>query len=199
MPKRMSKLIVAVALIALGWVLGQYIENIAFFTYSHEISLIDVISLIVTVFMAWYVSRILEKSIQDKRTEKDLILSKIDEVDQAINSLILLNSSESTVSYVKVVHILTKSRKWSVRFWNIIDQKYKGLSNKEKDNYTSMLNKMREANILCTYTPPTSVDENILIVDGEITYSNARKYEIDIKLESIRDDLIDFKMKVNIQ
>ena len=138
MPKRMSKLIVAVALIALGWVLGQYIENIAFFTYSHEISLIDVISLIVTVFMAWYVSRILEKSIQDKRTEKDLILSKIDEVDQAINSLILLNSSESTVSYVKVVHILTKSRKWSVRFWNIIDQKYKGLSNKEKDNYTSI-------------------------------------------------------------
>ena len=199
MPKRMSKLIVAVALIALGWVLGQSIENIAFFTYSHEISLIDVISLIVTVFMAWYVSRILEKSIQDKRTEKDLILSKIDEVDQAINSLILLNSSESTVSYVKVVHILTKSRKWSVRFWNIIDQKYKGLSNKEKDNYTSMLNKMREANILCTYTPPTGVDENILIVDGEITYSNARKYEIDIKLESIRDDLIDFKMKVNIQ
>ncbi|MFT0329582.1 hypothetical protein ACMSEL_14165 [Bacteroides thetaiotaomicron] len=126
-------------------------------------------------------------------------MSKIDEVDQAINSLILLNSSESTVSYVKVVHILTKSRKWSVRFWNIIDQKYKGLSNKEKDNYTSMLNKMREANILCTYTPPTGVDENILIVDGEITYSNARKYEIDIKLESIRDDLIDFKMKVNIQ
>ena len=62
-----------------------------------------------------------------------------------------------------------------------------------------MLNKMREANILCTYTPPTGVDENILIVDGEITYSNARKYEIDIKLESIRDDLIDFKMKVNIQ
>lgn len=199
MPKRMSKLIVAVALIALGWVLGQYIENIAFFTYSYEISLIDVISLIVTAFMAWYVSRILEKNIQDKRTEKDLILSKIDEVDQAINSLILLNSSESTVSYVKVVHILTKSRKWSVRFWNIIDQKYKGLSNKEKDNYTSMLNKMREANVLCTYTPPTGVDENILIVGGEITYSNARKYEIDIKLESIRDDLIDFKMKVNIQ
>lgn len=195
----MSKLIVAVALIALGWVLGQYIENIAFFTYSYEISLIDVISLIVTAFMAWYVSRILEKNIQDKRTEKDLILSKIDEVDQAINSLILLNSSESTVSYVKVVHILTKSRKWSVRFWNIIDQKYKGLSNKEKDNYTSMLNKMREVNVLCTYTPPTGVDENILIVDGEITYSNARKYEIDIKLESIRDDLIDFKMKVNIQ
>lgn len=195
MPKRMSKLIVAVALIALGWVLGQYIENIAFFTYSYEISLIDVISLIVTAFMAWYVSRILEKNIQDKRTEKDLILSKIDEVDQAINSLILLNSSESTVSYVKVVHILTKSRKWSVRFWNIIDQKYKGLSNKEKDNYTSMLNKMREANVLCTYTPPTGVDENILIVGGEITYSNARKYEIDIKLESIRDDLIDFVMK----
>lgn len=195
----MSKIIISLALIGFGWVFGQYLEGISFFTYSYEISLIDVISLIVTALMAWYVSRILEKNIQDKRIEKDLILSKIDEVDQAINSLISLNSSESIVSYVEVVHVLKKSKKWSARFWSIIEQKYKGLSDKEKGNYTSMLNKMQEANRLCTYTPPTGIDENILIVSGEIIYSNARKYEIDIKLESIRDDLIEFKMKVNLQ
>ena len=199
MPTIISKIIIYLALIGLGWVIGQYLENIAYFTYSYEISLIDVFSLIVTALMAWYVSRILEKNIQDKRMEKDLILSKIDEVDQVVNSLILLNSSESVIPYVKVVHLLTKSRKWSIRFWSIIQQKYKGLSDAENEKYTSMLSKMGEARRLCTYTPPTGVDENILIANGEITYRNARKYEIDIKLESIRDDLIEFKMKVNLQ
>lgn len=61
MPTIISKIIIYLALIGLGWVIGQYLENIAYFTYSYEISLIDVFSLIVTALMAWYVSRILEK------------------------------------------------------------------------------------------------------------------------------------------
>lgn len=194
-----SKLLICIILIGFGWVLGQYFENFSLFTYSYEISLMDAITLLGTALMAWYVARVLEKNIQDKRLEKDLILNKIDEVDQAINALINLNSSGDEIAYVKVVHLLQKSRKWSSRFWSIIDKKYKPLYKKEKNRYDDMMVKIRQVNRLCTYTSPAGNDQDIRILDGIITYSDNRKYELDSKLESIRDDLLEFKLEVNLQ
>ncbi len=197
MQKKIHNLIPILTLISIGWCSGQYFENFSLFAYSTEIELMDVITLAVTVFIAWYVAQILQKRGQDERFEKELIIARIDDVDNALIKLSAICFSKDPVRYDEVTHILSNTRKWTKRFRQIIEERYNTLHEKEENRFVSVSRKIIEVNRLCTYTPPAGIDDDIQISNGTIIYTSQRCLQIDAVLESIRDELLQLKIIVN--
>lgn len=73
-----------IAILAVGIVLGKFI-NVSYFKIEEKIDLISIVSLAVTLFAAWYISKILDKEKEDSRTEKDLILKRTEDIYQLID------------------------------------------------------------------------------------------------------------------
>lgn len=179
-----------------GWTLGQLLEDFAFIELSTEISVAEITDISVTLIVAYYVANYLEKRIQDKRSEKEIIISKIDNLDTALadfNALIIDN--EGDLLYNKVVIRITRCRKGAFHLEEISKNRYIKLYKK----FESLKNDINKLYNLCTYIPPSEDNYNngISISQNIVKYRKDKIDEFDILLENIRNDIFNLKLEIN--
>lgn len=195
MPRNIVKPILFIIVgIIIGFVLTKlrYSESV---TISSEISLFDVISLLVTVLLAFYVAQILERDVQNTQVGKQMYIAKIEQNESVLSSL---NDyiGEDVILLSRINNILHRYRTIQNTIHTAL--KHKSKRGKFKGDCEAIENEAKELNKLLTMTPIDCSDQsNITIREGIITYSTNRITEITTCLLRIDNLLFELKHKIN--
>lgn len=195
----MSKNIIKPILYSLlGIIAGFFIAKIPQMegvTISPQIPVFDIISLLITVVLAIYVAKILEKDVQNSQVGKQMFLTKIEQNESLLSSLNEYIGQE-TILLSKINNILHRYRTIQNTIHSALKSKKK--NGEFSSDCESIENEAKELNRLLTMTPIDSSDQsNITIRDGKITYSNNRITEITTCLLRIDNMLFNLKHKIN--
>lgn len=192
--RTITKIAVAIVIFALGWAAGLFAENWSWFVISNEVSLLDVLSLVITTVIGLYVAVVIQNNLESKRFEKEIIFGQFNFVEQYLSELrteVLKVQSEGTVDIVAKIGGCRK-------FWNkiviVIKEKY-GI---DLSKYNITPNEFIKLNQLCTSTPIIGdQDDSVIAKNGKVTYSDTRKNEIFSEIDRIRMIIVDLKLLIN--
>lgn len=173
-----------------GCCVGELIDW-GYFILSKEISIIDALSLFLSLGCAIYIAKVLEKDIQDDRIEKDMFIAQVENIETTLIELLnKLNGS----TYNEITSLYSKSNIKRHKLFKKIDSFKKSVF-KVDDIKKSLDLKFKQLKPLLTYTavvPETTPD--VEIKRGKITYSSQRIVQINDSIECIQDEL--FKLKI---
>ena len=189
-----TKIVVAIVIFALGWVVGLFAENWSWFEFSNEVSLLDVISLVITTAIGLYVAVVIQNNIENKRAEKEIIYGQFNFVEQYLSELRYEVSKEHAESSNDIVAKIGGCRKFWSKIVTLIKDKY-GI---DLSKYNINPNEFIKLNQLCTSTPIIGDKDNSVIAqDGKVTYSETRRNEIYSEIDRIRMTIVDLKLLIN--
>lgn len=192
--RTITKIAIAIVLFALGWVVGLFAENWSWFVFNNEVSLLDVLSLVITTAIGLYVAVVIQNNIENKRVEKDIIFGLLNFVEQYLLELRTEVSKEQAAGSDDIVSKIGACRKYWSKIMTLIHDKY-GIdfsSNNINPNEFIKLNQ------LCTGTAIIGAnDSSVLVKDGKASYSDTRKNEIHTEIDRIRMIIVDLKLLIN--
>lgn len=196
--KGIFRIALCMAIFGSGVVAGKLI-NIKYFQIEEKVNLIDILSICVTLFAAWYISSILEIEKQDKRTEKDLIIRRTEDIYKLIddsNQKIITGSIpfQDATSHLKRIHISIKS---------IYKVLIKTGLNPEPVLKTQLNSNTRKLRDLLTNTPmitPQQIQNSnlpIAVVNGIIHLNQNRIAEIETEYDKLKDNILELQIGIN--
>lgn len=192
--RTITKIAVAIVIFALGWVVGLFAENWSWFEFSNEVSILDVISLVITTAIGLYVAVVIQNNLENKRAEKEIIYGQFNFVEQYLLELRTEVSKEQTEGSNDIVAKIGGCRK----FWNKIVTLIKDKYGIDLSKHNINPNEFIKLNQLCTSTPIIGVQDNsVLAQDGKVTYSETRRNEIYSEIDRIRITIVDLKLLIN--
>ena len=90
--KHIKRCIYGIIIFSVGWVIGLLVKDWNWFQYDSSFNLFELFYCIVTLFISLYIANVIENVLQNKRSQKDIIIKKIEEVDSALVELLALFS-----------------------------------------------------------------------------------------------------------
>ncbi len=106
-----------------GLILGLILRDIDYFTFKSEVSIGDISSLALTLFLALFIPFYLDRKLNNRRVEKDLVIAFLDNLIQEV---------KLQISYIEDLHISNE----------VLDEKQKkkvNLNLKKLSNYLDTL------------------------------------------------------------
>lgn len=185
-----------------GIIIGIFLQLTFTFpiSFNPQIGLIDILELIVTIFLGIYIARIIEKRLQDKRIEKDILLKNIEQIEYLIQEFEKIEVGEP-ISYIKITHRISKAREKKNRMLSNIIHKVKPnkiIDSQIEDIKSKLKNDFKTLKLLLTNTPPQETGSTeVKVINGNITYFESRLNEIFAVLFDINDRLLELKLIVN--
>ncbi len=73
---RFSTAVLYFSLIILGFIFSRFI-NIPHVNVSQNIDILNILSILTTIWLAFFITNVLEKKNSNRRTEKDLIIARV--------------------------------------------------------------------------------------------------------------------------
>lgn len=197
--KHIKRSLYGIIIFAVGWVIGLLVKDWNWFQYDSSFNLFELFYCIVTLFISLYIANVIENVLQNKRSQKDIIIKKIEEVDGALVELLALFSYEKDNNRYSIsnFHILSKAKQISQlaqRFHKTIKHYYPDLLN--DINYECI--KTRKLVNICTKLPSTQQD-NIKCVDDTWFYSQDKFVDIQKEINHLRDLCFNDILKLNEQ
>ena len=199
----MNKKIINIILFTFaGIIIGIFLQLTFSFpiSFNPQIGLLDILELFVTIFLGIYIARIIEKRLQDKRIEKDILLKNIEQIEYLIQEFEKIEVGEP-LQYIKITHSISKAREKKNRMLSNIIQTTKPnkiIQSQIEDIQSKLKNDFKTLKLLLTNTPPQETDSTeVKVVNGNITYFESRLNEIFAVLFDINDRLLELKLIVN--
>jgi hypothetical protein len=182
--KRLIDFAVYAALILIGFILGK-LFNIWYFTIDEKINLVDLLSIIVTVTAAFIVAKVLDKEKQDRRTEKDLILKRVEDIYQHIETC----QPKLTASSVPYQFAASQIK----GIYTYLNTANKIISNTEiqitEDHKSKIVSNLRKIKDLLTSGNNVS--------SGAIQLTQSRVIEIEAEFVKLKDSVLFFQIDIN--
>lgn len=192
--RTITKIAIAIVIFAIGWVVGLFAENWSWFEFSNEVSLLDVISLVITTAIGLYVAVVIQNNLENKRAEKEIIYGQFNFVEQYLSELRSEISKEQTEGSNDIVAKIGGCRKFWSKIVTLIKEKY-GI---DLSKYNINPNEFIRLNQLCTSTPIIGAQDNSVIAqNGKVIYSETRRNEIYSEIDRIRMTIVDLKLLIN--
>lgn len=197
MKRRIINIILVIIIFCIGATFGKLL-NWGYFELSKDLSIIDALTLFTTIGVAIYITKNLEKEVQENRIEKDLFISKISELEtklKVIEDLV----AEKDSSFNKVVCRVHACRLAKNSIFNSINGNFhKSKSNtfdEFDNNISACINSLRR---LLTDTPINSTStSDIYLVNGVVNYSPNRIIEVNVEINSLMENLFKLKVRIN--
>lgn len=107
----MIRYLIALVLVAVGVAVGIAIRHYHFIPLEDKINIVDLATLLVTIFLAIYIPAFLDKQMQNSRYEKDVIIRKIEALQSSfkeVNKLVTECVQKSAVSQTNC-HLIINS------------------------------------------------------------------------------------------
>lgn len=196
--RNIAKYILWITIFSVGVCFGKFL-NWGYFVLSKEISIIDAISLFVTVGCAIFIAKVLEKEVQDDRIEKDLFLNQINQLETFLAEIEKGIESSGTL-YVSIVNSYSNANKTRYKFFKRIDEHCIHLSKNPtlKKTGKSLDISFKSLKPLLTETPVIQTETpDIIVKSGKIRYSESRLTEIKNEITNIYDNLFKIKIIIN--
>lgn len=194
------EILIAIVLIALGWTLGQVCGNYALFTLDWSIEVADVFAILIELFLAIFIVKIIEHSAQNQRVEKDFYISELNEVQQALTELEKTCSYPGPLSFTQIVYEIEKAKKSLLGMWTIMGERNLGFQTKKNEDFKEIIEKIRLLNRQLTDTNFFSIEkgyEPVKITKGHIYLNKTVCPEIDKTFTIIKDKIFNMKISVN--
>lgn len=185
--------------LTLGWA-GNDVFNrykIGYFNLDKDVNIIDILTFLATIFLAYYIPSVLSKRDQNTRIEKDFIINKINECSSMIELLIKtvrsnsINYQDAASSIQDIVLLFSRINRYSLTAGILVE-----------DNIVLIKQQVRQLRALITGSLTTAqiadytaknIEIPIVVSNNIIQFSNVRIREImqeDIILERHVFDLI---------
>lgn len=197
----MRKFIINSIIGIIAFFVGFFINNWVTIKVDSSINILEAISLIVTALVAIYIARILEKDVQDKRIEKDMYLSKLEEIEDYLKLIeeIIEDKDAAGISYKRVVNIQSKCRKRkNMIISHIIDSASHSQRIKIQELDKDIKTEMTTLKKLLTDTPnKKSKNPDILIKNNIVSYNESRLTSISTSLDKLSMLILRTKLLVN--
>ena len=191
--KRIINTIIYFLIFCVGCCFGELIDW-GYFILSKEISIIDALSLFLSIGCAIYIARVLEKDVQDDRIEKDMFISQVVNIE---TPLIELSNKLNGSTYNDIISLYSKSNTTRHKLFKKI-QTFKKSEFKVEELRKTLDVGYKQLKPLLTDTAvvPDSTPD-IEVKRGKITYSSQRIVEIQECLQNIQDELFKLKILIN--
>ena len=105
----MIRYLIALVLVTIGIAVGIAIRHYNYIPLEDKINIIDLATLLVTVFLAIYIPAFLDRQMQNSRYEKDVIIRKIEALQTSfkeVNKLVTECVQKNTVSQINCHSII---------------------------------------------------------------------------------------------
>lgn len=197
--KTRDKAIFAILIFSIGLTIGKLFDW-GYFELSKDISLIDAITLFVTIGLGLYITNILEKEVQNSRIQKDLYISKLGEIEEILSKIEDI-VEENKPSYYKIVNkihicgIKRNSIKIAIEESEIqVDKRLNDIDNCIRIRIRSL------KKLLTQVSDNTQNDEqgDVFIEENIVYYSVARITEIHTQSHLLKDDILQLKILLNL-
>jgi hypothetical protein len=190
------KYVIYLVVLSIGVIFGK-LSNWGYFELVKEISIIEALTLFVTIGLAIYVAKIVEKEVQNDRIEKELYIAKITELEQLLNDFETL-LEEKEIIYNKINNRIHSCRIKKNSIFGNIKGNLKQLRTNDIDLFEKEItNKINSLKRLLTETSAVpSTTPELSVKKGIANFSANRMIEIYTEINAINENL--FKMKVRI-
>lgn len=183
--------LIYLALLGIGITIGDCID-IGYFDLDNSISVIEALTLFITVGLTWYIATILEKRTKNEQQESDLIVEQINEVVELLKEIDDLIRSNPSYNEINMkIHCIGLVKQ------NIFEHLTKNTDNNQdvKNHENNFKEKLKELKDLLTNTPIDKKDSSrISVKNGIVNYTDVRIKEIVTEEYSFRTEL--FKLKL---
>jgi hypothetical protein len=175
--------------LVIGLVIGLIVKNfpcITYFSWDKSVSIIDLVSIFITIALALLISLKLDIVAENKKAEKELLISKIEGFENKLVfiSELIQNKEPSYIGIVAKYALFREEYQYIINIFN----NYKYL-----DEYKTDLDK----NIFVLKYSLTATDnKDLKVTKDKSIYSNERKNEINKWISDIRNVL--FKIQLDI-
>ena len=194
------KSLLAFLLVIIGWTLGQILEDISPFTLDWSISIPDILTIIVELFLACFIARLIEKGIQDQRVEKDFFINELGDTQQCLSELERNCSRMSPLSFQLTVYEVEKAKKNLQRIWSIMAVRNKSFHDKYNKDFEKTVSLIKELNGQLTDSNFFNSYQGcspVKITKGVIHLNHTVQPEIGKTFGKIKDSLFDWKIRIN--
>lgn len=203
--KRVRKNAINIAIgIFLGIIVGLLLGSKwlhPLFSIDSTVSFDDIISILVTAGMGIYIVTSLEKEAQDHRIEKDLYISKVQEIEALLLEIeSLIDDRENDVYYSNITNLEFRLKRKKDKIFKCI------ISLSENKELIKMLQELemalttdfKELRVLLTQT--TAVDnaeKDVTVTNNIVQYSQSRVVELQTLINKIQEALLDVNIITN--
>ncbi len=179
-----------------GFAIIVIIKNWNQLDFDFKVPVVDVLTLGLTVFLAWWVAGKLERDQSEERFEKELLIKKYEELDNQLTEFKKWIDGDGTFLATLMDGTLTELRKLAYRIETELRNRYKKESSKVLRN-GSLPVELTTLKRLCTLIPETNNSDDIILVDEEYCYGADRLQQIDAVILRIRDTILRQELLLN--
>jgi len=158
-----------------------------------------VITIGATLAAAYYVSKILDKQKEDDRTEKDIILKKVEDILPIVeSSYVVITKSEK-----QLTEVIATLKKITVPFEHVFKILEISELNIDPIYETNIQTVIKSIRTLATKTPRSDSEQipneatPISVANGVVSYSGYRLIELENAFNQLRFELFQFQIMIN--
>lgn len=186
-----------ISIFVLGIFIGVYID-FPFFKVKRKIDILQGVSILVTFWVAYYISNIVERANSKERVDKNLIIERVEKLNRDLEDFRLKVQSQKikhtdTISFTKRFYLSVRKIADSIEALN---SKY------DPETHEEIVKDLKKLRNLLNYTDyeqrgEDNEEKNLRVQDGFIIYSENRVNRVISKLEDISNDLLKLQISVN--
>lgn len=191
-----SKTILSVLIMLGSFALIVIVRYRSEIDFDFRIPAIEVISLGVTFFLAWWIADKIEKGRTEERFEKQLIIDKLKELDCCLKDFKQWIDVGGSFLSSLLVGKLTEYRGIASNISEALDENYKSISDDYKSK-KSLPRRLTELKKLCTFIPLRPQDDEIVLNEDEYSYNSDRVDKIDKMIVLIRQEIFHLQLRIN--
>lgn len=186
------------SLIVFGYAITRLIE-IPHFEISKSIDVSNVLTLIVSAWLAILITTVFEKQNNDHRVEKDLIITRVGNIYDIADSL-QLESNSGRIHITEASSSLKRINTALNSIYRIVDKCHFNITDDLKDRLKNSLADIRNT---LTNTPfvtdeqLNSKDLPIEIKDSIIHFNKERVSQLEVKFDTLKDLLLELQIHIN--
>lgn len=177
------RLLSYIMIFVLGAIVATITRSWRIFVYDNQFNIFELFYFLLSIGAALFITNRLDDALQRRRSQKDLILKKMEEVDCAIKDLNELFTFENNKIKLSNITFLSKVKTigmWAKRYEKSISKYYSSLFDSEEFCCLNTRNLVR----VCTKV--SKKNEDISCKNDIWTYSQSKFIEINNELEKLR-------------
>lgn len=183
--KKLINLSPFIVVFALGCIVALIASSLDFFEYENKFNIFELFYFVLSVGIALFITNRIDDALQRRRSQKDLILKKIEEVDTAIkglNELFHFENHKFKLANTQFLSMVKNIGMWAKRYEESITTYYNELE--EQEGYT----KINTRDLVKVCTRITDENENDISCENDTwSYSEGKFVEITNQIELLRN------------
>lgn len=196
MQSLINKIVLCVMFLIGAFAIVVVLRNLNQIDFDFKLPVTDLISIGVTVFLAWWVADKIEKGLSEERYEKELLNKKLSELDGYLKDFKnWIDTGDSFLSTVMESR-LKEYRRIASQVNKVLENRYNNIS-KNYQGRNSLPGRITMLKQLCTLVPLRNDSNEITLEEEEYTYDSIRVSMIDRVIDLIREEIFQVQLRIN--